>query len=306
MNVDCVAVFVEATGAGSLAAAARKLGLAPMAASRRLAALEAELGVRLVHRTTRALALTVEGEAFLPYAEAMIEDAANARAAVRPSAAGLAGLLRVTTSEPFGRKVVSAMLPAFLAANPDLRVDLLLTDSLVDIVAAGVDIAIRIAPLRDSSLVARRLADNPRRIYASPGYLATAGTPRRLSDLDGHQCLLLSGTTHWVFATGERTRRLRVTGRYSSNSIEALHEACIRGIGLALLAEWNAADDVAAGLLVPLPLDDAEPETLGIWAVFPTARLVPPKARLFVEALKLHLEQGRRRPAVAQRESSGF
>ena len=134
MNVDCIAVFVEATRTGSLAAVARKLGLAPMAASRRLAALEAELSVRLVHRTTRALALTVEGEAFLPYAEAIMEDAANARAAVRPSAAGAAGLLRVTASEPFGRKVVSAMLPAFLAANPDLRVDLLLTDGLVDIV----------------------------------------------------------------------------------------------------------------------------------------------------------------------------
>lgn len=291
MNVDFVSVFVEATRTGSLAGAARELGLVPMAASRRLAALEAELGVRLVHRTTRALALTAEGEAFLPYAEAMIEDAANARAAVRPSGSGVAGLLRVTASEPFGRKVVSAMLPAFLAANPDLRVDLLLTDDLVDVVAAGVDVAIRIAPLRDSSLVARRLADSPRRLYASPEYLASAGTPRRLADLEEHQCLLLSGATHWVFAAGDRMRRLRVTGRCSSNSIEALHEACLRGLGLALLAEWNVATDVAAGRLVPVSLDGAEPEALGIWAIYPTARLVPPKARLFVEALKRQLER---------------
>lgn len=296
MDIDCVAVFVEATRAGSLAAAARKLGLVPMGASRRLAALEAELDVRLVHRTTRALALTAEGEAFLPYAEAMIEDAANARAAVRPSASGVAGLLRVTASEPFGRKVISAMLPGFLATNPDLRVDLQLTDGLVDIVAAGVDVAIRIAPLRDSSLVARRLADSPRRIYASPDYLASTGAPRRLADLAAHQCLLFSGATHWSFVAGERTRRLRVTGRCSSNSIEALHEACLRGLGLALLADWNAADDVAAGRLVPLPLEDAEPETLGIWAVYPSARLVPPKVRLFVEALKSHLGSGRGQP----------
>ncbi|MCM5551695.1 LysR family transcriptional regulator [Pleomorphomonas sp. NRK KF1] len=291
MNIDCVAVFVEATRTGSLAAAARELGLVPMAASRRLAALEAELGVRLVHRTTRALALTAEGEAFLPYAEAMIEDAANARAALRPSASGVAGLLRLTASEPFGRKVIGEMLPAFLAANPDLRVDLLLTDDLVDIVAAGMDVAIRIAPLRDSSLVARRLADSPRRLYASPEYLAFAGMPRRLADLEKHQCLVLSGATHWAFAVGDRTRRLRVAGRYSSNSIEALHEACQRGVGITLLAEWNAADDVAAGRLVALPLEDGEPEGLAIWAVYPTARLVPPKARLFVEALKSHLEQ---------------
>lgn len=298
MNVDCVTVFVEATRTGSLAAAARKLGLVPMAASRRLAALEAELDVRLVHRTTRALALTAEGEAFLPFAEAMIEDAANARAAVRPSASGIAGLLRITASEPFGRKVVSAMLPGFLAANPDLRVDLQLTDGLVDIVAAGVDVAIRIAPLRDSSLVARRLADSPRRLYASPGYLASAGTPRRLADLGDHQCLLFSGATHWTFVAGERTRRLRVTGRCSSNSIEALHEACLRGLGLALLAEWNVADDVATGRLVPVPLEDAEPETLGIWAVYPTAHLVPPKVRLFVEALKSHLGPDRDHPEL--------
>lgn len=296
MDIDCVAVFVEATRAGSLAAAARKLGLVPMAASRRLAALEAELDVRLVHRTTRALALTAEGEAFLPYAEAMIEDAAGARAAVRPSTSGAAGLLRVTASEPFGRKVVSAMLPGFLAANPDLRVDLQLTDGLVDIVAAGVDVAIRIAPLRDSSLVARRLADSPRRLYASPDYLDSAGVPRRLADLAAHQCLLFSGATHWTFVSGERTRRLRVMGRCSSNSIEALHEACLHGLGLALLAEWNVADDVAAGRLVPVPLEDAEPETLGIWAVYPTARLVPPKVRLFVEALKFRLGRGGEQP----------
>ncbi|WP_370674485.1 LysR family transcriptional regulator [Pleomorphomonas sp. PLEO] len=293
MNVDCVAIFVEATRTGSLAAAARKLGLAPMAASRRLAALEAELSVRLVHRTTRALALTVEGEAFLPYAEAMLEDAANARAAVRPSATGAAGLLRVTASVPFGRKVVSAMLPAFLFANPDLSVDLLLTDSVVDIVSAGVDVAIRIAPLRDSTLVARRLADSPRRLYASPGYLAASGTPRRLIQLDEHQCLMLSGATHWTFTVGGRMRRVRVAGRCSSNSIDALHEACLRGLGVALLSEWNVTDDVATGRLVPVPLEDAEPETLGIWALYPTARLVPPKARAFVEALKLHLERGR-------------
>lgn len=294
MDVDCVAVFVEATRAGSLAGAARKLGLAPMAASRRLAALEAELGVRLVHRTTRALALTVEGEAFLPYAETMVEDAANARAAVRPSAAGAAGLLRVTASEPFGRKVVSDMLPAFLASNPDLRVDLLLTDGLVDIVAAGVDVAIRIAPLRDSTLVARRLADSPRCLYASPDYLAVSGAPHRLADLDRHQCLVLSGVTHWTFAVGDRIRRLRVSGRCSSNSMEALRETCLRGLGLALFAEWNVADDVATGRLVPLRLEDAEPEMLGIWALYPTARLVPPKARLFVESLKWHLERGQK------------
>ncbi len=296
MDIESISVFAEAARAGSLAAAARKLGLGPMAASRRLSGLEEELGVRLVHRTTRALALTAEGEAFLPHAEAMVEEALNARAALRPSIAGAAGLLRITASEPFGRKVVLAMLAGFLADNPEVRVDLQLTDSVVDIVAAGVDVAIRIAPLRDNTLIARRLADSPRRLHAAPCYLEAAGMPRRLADLDAHQCLTLTGTSNWAFRVGDRVRRPKVSGRCSSNSMEAVHEACLRGLGLALLADWNTADDVAASRLVRVELEDAVPETLGIWAVYPTTRLVAPKVKLFVEALKRHLA---RSPAMA-------
>lgn len=291
MDIESVSVFAEAARAGSLASAARKLGLGPMAASRRLAALEAELGVRLVHRTTRALALTTEGEAFLPHAEAMVEEAANARAALRPSSSGAAGLLRITASEPFGRKVVTAMLPSFLAENLEVRVDLQLTDHVVDIVAGGVDLAIRIAPLRDNTLIARRLADSPRRLHASPAYLAATGTPRRLADLGNHECLTLTGAASWAFWVDGRLRKVKVSGRCSSNSIDALHAGCLGGMGLALLSDWNVTDDVAAGRLVPIALADAVPETLGIWAVYPTTRLVPQKVKLFVEALRAHLAE---------------
>lgn len=300
MEIESIIVFSEAARTGSLASTARKLGLGPMAASRRLAALEAELGVRLVHRTTRALSLTVEGEAFLPHAEAMVEAAANARAAVRPSLIGAAGLLRITASEPFGRKVVTAMLPRFLADNPEVRVDLQLTDNVVDIVAAGVDLAIRIAPLRDNTLIARRLADSSRRLYASPAYLAAAGMPSRLADLRNHECLTLSGAGSWAFLVGDRLRRVKVSGRCSSNSIEALHGGCLGGMGLALLSDWNVVDDVATGRLVPVPLVDAVPETLGIWAVYPTTHLVPPKVKLFVEALKRHLASSGQDAAMVQ------
>ncbi len=291
MDIESVSVFAEAARTGSLASAARKLGLGPMAASRRLAALESELGVRLVHRTTRALALTTEGEAFLPHAEAMVEEAANARAAIRPSVSGAAGLLRITASEPFGRKVVTAMLPDFLRANPEVRVDLQLTDLVVDIVAGGVDLAIRIAPLRDNTLIARRLADSSRRLHASPAYLAAAGMPRRLTDLRDHECLALTGAANWAFWVDGRVRKVKVSGRCSSNSIDALHAACLEGMGLALLSDWNVTDDVAAGRLVPVALADAVPETLGIWAVYPTTRLVPQKVKLFVEALRMYLAE---------------
>ena len=291
MNLFDVSVLVEAVQAGSLASAARRLGISPMVASRRLAALEQELGVRLVHRTTRSLAPTGEGEAFLPYAQAMIEDEANARAAVRPSQAGVSGMLRVTASVPFGRKVVAPMIPDLMRAHPDLRVDLLLTDSIVDIVAHGIDVAIRIAQLRDNALIAKRLAANPRALYAAPAYLDAYGAPAKLADLDRHQCLVTTGTTHWSFDQGATIVRQKIGGRFTASSVEALHQACVGGLGIANLSAWDVQEALEAGRLVAVPLSDAVPEPLAIWAVYPTSRLVPPKVRAFVAVLEKRLRQ---------------
>lgn len=292
MNLQDLAVFAEAVRSGSLAAAARRLGLNAMAASRRLAALETELGVRLVQRTTRALSPTAEGEAFLPHAQAMLDEQASALAALRPAGAGVSGQLRVTASAAFGRKVVAPMIARFMAANPDLGVDLLLTDDQVDIVAQGIDVAVRIAKLRDNHLVARRLADNPRRLCAAPAYIARHGKPRVLSDLVDHACLLGTGGSHWVFVRNGKTVRQKVGGRFTASSIEALHQACIGGLGIANLSGWNVEDDLRAGVIEPIRLEDAEPEPLAIWAVYPTARLVPAKVRAFVGALEQELRGG--------------
>lgn len=289
MDLDEIAVFVEAAQAGSLAAAARRLGITPMAASRRLLNLENGLGARLAHRTTRALALTPEGEAFLPHAQALLEDAANGRAAIRPDGGAVSGLLRVTTSVAFGRKVVVPMLPDFLAAHAKLRVELVMSDNVVDIVSQGIDLAIRIAPMRDSTLVAKRLGDSPRRMFASPAYLERFGTPSHLADLNDHECLALTGTTVWCFRQDGRLVRQRIGGRFSANTVEGLYQACLDGLGILIMADWNAAEDVAAGRLRPVPLMDAEPEARSIWAVHPTARLVPPKVRCFVSAVKTRL-----------------
>lgn len=297
MNLQDLAVFAEAVRSGSLAAAARRLGLNAMAASRRLAALETELGVRLVQRTTRALSPTTEGEAFLPHAQAMLDEQASALAALRPAGAGVSGQLRVTASAAFGRKVVAPMIARFMAANPDLGVDLLLTDDQVDIVAQGIDVAVRIAKLRDNHLVARRLADNPRRLCAAPAYIARHGKPRVLSDLVDHACLLGTGGSHWVFVRNGKTVRQKVGGRFTASSIEALHQACIGGLGIANLSGWNVEDDLRAGVIEPIRLEDAEPEPLAIWAVYPTARLVPAKVRAFVGALEQELRGGEHRRA---------
>ncbi|WP_458093774.1 LysR family transcriptional regulator [Roseomonas sp. WA12] len=290
INLNNVAVLVEAVGAGSLAAAARRLRITPMLASRRLAELEAEVGARLMHRTTRSLALTAEGEAFLPHAQALLDEEAQARAAVRPAALGLTGTLRLTASVPFGRKVVAPLVPVFLRDHPGLEVDLLLNDSIVDIVAQGLDLAIRIALLRENTLVARRLADNPRRLYAAPAYLAEHGAPAIPADLARHRCLMLTGTSHWTFGAGGRTLRQRVSGPFTSSSVEALHQACLGGLGIAMLSEWDAQEEVATGQLLPIRMEAGEPEPLTIWAVYPSARLTPPKVRLFISALEGRLQ----------------
>ena len=288
MDSEEIAVLVQAVAAGSLSAAARRLGLSPMVASRRLAALEGRVGVRLLHRTTRSVSLTPEGEAFLPHAQAMLEAAEAARASLAPTGRGASGLLRVTAPAAFGRKVVAAMMPGLLAENPDLRVELGLTDSIVDIVAEGIDVAVRIGRLRDSSLIARRLAYSRRWLWASPAYLARAGTPRTVADLPAHECIVLTGVSTWPFqrrADG-KVEEVRIAGRFTSNSIEAVHEACLGGVGLALMSGWNCAEDLEAGRLVALDLEDGGPVDLAIWAVHPSARFVPPKLRVFVAALE--------------------
>ncbi len=286
METEDLAVFVHAAAAGSLSEAARRHSTTPAAASRRLAALEARLGARLMHRTTRSVTLTGEGEAFLPHAQAALDAAEAGRAALANGREEAAGLLRVTAPANFGRKVVAPLVPPLLAAHPRLRVELLLTDGVVDIVAEGIDLAVRIARLRDSALIARRLAESPVVLCAAPAYLARAGTPRRLADLAGHDCLALGGGGHWTFELGGRPRQVRVSGRFNSNSLEAVREACLGGAGLALFSAWDVAEELERGALVAVELDALPPQELAIWAVYPTARLLPRKVRVFVSALQ--------------------
>ncbi len=285
MNVDDVAVFSAAAGAGSLSEAARRLGLTPMIATRRLASLERSLGVRLMHRTTRSLSLTPEGESFLPYAQALVETEQQARALLRGEDEGAAGLLRVSAPVAFSIKVIAPLVPSLLESNPELRISLDMSDSMPDLVSSGTDLAIRIARLKDSSLIARNLADNPRSLVASPAYLEKHGTPRRAGELAHHDCLPLYGVTHWTFVKAGVESSLRLQSRFSSTSIEGCHAACLAGAGITLLSDWNVADDLSSGRLTRVTLEDAKPETLAIWAVYPTSRLVPPKVRVFIDAL---------------------
>lgn len=289
MDIAAVAVLVDAALEGSLAGAARRLGISPMVATRRLAALEQDLGVRLFHRTTRSMSLTPEGEAFLPYAQALVEGELAARANLRAAKEGVSGTLRVNTSTAFGRKLIAPIIPRLLASHPALRIDLELSDSVIDIAASGTDLAIRFAEPRENSMVARSLGSSPRVLVAAPSYIKAHGKPSTAADLREHACLSLSGANRWPFRIGGRERQVPVNTRFSASSADTLHDACVHGAGIALLSHWNVRDDLRDGGLVRIELHDAVSDDHTVWGVYPTARLVLPKVRMFITELELLL-----------------
>lgn len=290
MQVSDVQVFDAIADTGSLSAAARQLGLTPMTVSRRLAALESELGVRLFHRTTRAVSLTAEGETFLPFAATLLQASEEARACLKSSAGTASGVLKVTAPTVFGQSVIMPLLPALLAEHPALRIDLTLSDSIVDIVGLGIDVAIRIATLRDSALIARPLAPNPRVLCASPAYLKRYGTPTTMEALTNHRRIALHGMPYWPFMRAGEAVAIRADGVFSANSVEAVRTACREGLGMAMLTYWDVRDDLAAGNLCLLELADAMPEQLFITALLPTRQHVPHRVGIFLQRLEAALK----------------
>lgn len=286
MNSKDIEVFLMVTQTRSLTQAARRLNTTPMTVSRRLASLEEDLGVRLLHRTTRAIALTDEGEEFLPYAKTLTETEQSARNLFSPDKQGATGQLRITAPSGFGRRTIIPLLPALMAENPELKIDFQLSDNVTDIVGLGYDVAIRIAPLRDSRLVAQRLADNPRVLCASPDYLARFGTPQLLADLHQHNCLRLSGVPQWSFMVDDHISSVSVEGRFSGSNVEGVRTLCVAGSGIAQLSAWDVQQELAAGELIEIALRDAQPQLLGVWALFPTARQLPTRVTVFLNALK--------------------
>ncbi|MGE1527053.1 LysR family transcriptional regulator [Pseudomonas ceruminis] len=289
MQVAEVEAFVAIAASNSLSGAARRLGVLPMTISRRLASLEEELAVRLVHRTTRSVSLTPEGELYLPYAQAMLDANEAARAAILSCAGAASGLLKVTAPTVFGQAVILPMIPELLEENPALRIDLTLSDSIVDIVGLGIDVAIRIATLRDSALVARHLAPNPRVICASPSYLQRKGIPGTLEELRAHDCIGLHSMPYWpLMKDGERCS-VKADAAFSANSVEAVRRAGKVGLGIVMLSYWDVRTDLADGSLQEIKLADAVPENLSITALLPTRQQVPYRVKAFLDKLSLVL-----------------
>jgi DNA-binding transcriptional LysR family regulator len=289
MHLPDVRIFAMVASGRSLSAAARRLGITPMQVSRRIAALEEELSTRLLHRTTRSVSLTPEGEAFLPYALVILDAEESARSELGQERSAVRGHLKLTAPSVFGQEVILPLLTALLRQHPELKVELDLSDRVFDIVASGYDLAIRIATLKDSDLVARRLAAHRRVLCASPEYLADRGVPRKLADLDHHDCILLAPLGKWPFVIDGELHRVPLSGRLTTTSVEAVRAVALSGCGVAMLARWDVRQHLLSGRLVELTLEDASTEQLSIWAVTPTRRYVPPRVKVFLDALELAL-----------------
>ncbi len=281
--------FVAVAAKGSLTATALAEGVAPAVIGRRIDALEARLGVKLLVRTTRKITLTHEGSAFLESCQRVLTELAQAEASVSAGGVKASGYLRITAPAGFGRRHVAPLVPRFIAAHPDVNVSLNLSDRVVDIVNEAVDCAVRVGDLPDSSLVSVRLADNRRLCVATPAYLKRAGTPLKPSDLSRHECLTLSSdasqTRGWAFNIDGAVTHMRPRGRVDCSDGQVLHQWCLAGLGLAWRSTWEVEHQVASGQLVSVLEDFAAPPN-GIYAVFAQRKHLPLRVRLWIDFLK--------------------
>ncbi len=281
--------FVAAATLGSLSAAARAEGVAPAMMGRRINALEARLGIKLLLRSTRRLSLTSEGSDFYEEAQRILRELNDAETRIAQGSVNPSGHLRISAPAGFGRRHVAPLLPGFTASYPDVTISLDLSDRLVDLIEEGYDCAIRIGELDDSQIVGIRLADNKRVIVAAPSYLGQHGRPNKPDDLAQHNCLSFghqgNQSKGWLLKQDGVARAVRVKGRLACSDGSVLHEWALAGCGLAWRSLWEVHDDLAAGRLVSV-LDEYAAPANGIFAMLPERKHLPLRVRLFVDMLR--------------------
>lgn len=283
--------FVQVARRGSFAAAAKALRRTPSAVSRAVARLESRLGVGLIRRTTRAMTLTPEGETYLARASELIAEFDAIEDGFGRDAAQPSGLLRVNASVPFGQRMILPVLPRFLAQQPRMRVDLTLTDDVVDLVEARADVAIRIGPLRDTRLRAKLLGRSRLAVVAAPAYLAQAGTPAHPDALVDHNCLTFSfrrSLDTWPFLIDGAVSQRPVHGNFFGNSGEVVRMMALGGAGLARLARFHVDEDIAAGRLVPVLEAFSPGDVEDIHALYVGHERLSSRIRCFVDFLSAH------------------
>ena len=280
--------FVRVVDSKGFSAAAAGLGLTPSAVSKLVTRLETRLGVRLLQRTTRALHLTAEGEVFYAAARRIVAEIETLESQISGQSSTPQGLLRVTTSLAFATHQLTQILPEFLVRYPLVRLEVLPTDRVVDMVEEGMDVALRIGRLSDSSFMARKIGEDKRLICASPAYLARHGTLRRPADLAQHECILSRERSHlnrWQFRIDGELSAIDVSGRLAVDEGELQMQLALQGLGIVRLTRLTVAHAVRAGALVPLLAEFSADDPVAIHAVYPHRRHLAPRVTAFVNFL---------------------
>ena len=286
-----IAVFAHVVETRSFSLAARRVGMSKSMVSKRIARLEAHFGAALLTRTTRKVVLTEAGSALFEHASRILREAEQAGARISESTGEIRGTLRVATGISLGQEHLARLLPDFLALHPALRVELVLDDRMNDLVAEGIDVAVRIGGPEVAGLMSRRLGATALLTVAAPSYLARAGTPSHPRELAAHECIRysnLSVAEEWRFTVGKQPRSFAASGRMVANHGIAIREACVAGLGIARLPDFTIRDELASGALIEL----LAPYSLAprvVAAVYPKRRFVPPAVRAFVDFLASRL-----------------
>ena len=284
--------FVRVVETGSFSAAARGLEVGQPAVSKTVAQLEERLGVRLLMRSTHSLSPTEAGQSFYDRAKRAIEEADGAELAARGAGASLAGRLRVCAAVTFARLHVVPRLPKLLAAHPGLAMDVVLDDRVIDLVEEGIDLALRMGSLEDSSLTARKLASAPRHILGTPAYFARSGVPATPSELSGHAAVIYArdGGGTWSFRRGATEVSVSVSGPLRVSAAEGVRAAVLADMGLAVASAWMFSPELASGAVRVVLADWSLPQ-IDLWAVYPTGRMPSAKARAFAAFVEAELKQ---------------
>lgn len=282
MKIEDVILFERIAALNSVSSGGTACGLSATASSDRLKRLEADLGCTLLNRTTRSMSLTSEGARFLRYAGELLNAYEAARCSVGRGSDVPTGLLRVAAPSLFGKKFLPEAISSFLTDYPETRLNLNLSDEVLNYAAEGMDVAIRIGKLKDSTLVARKLGESRRVLCASPSYVEHNGMPSHPSNLERHDCIIFVGERSWRLRNGRKDVRISVSGRFDTNSAEMATRAALDGLGIALRSLWDISDDLKAGTLVRILPDYVVPTEMSIYAIYPPGHFVSPAAKAFV------------------------
>lgn len=278
-------IFARVVTAGSMSAAGREMGLSPAVISKRIRRLEERLGSRLLQRTTRQIALTEDGQGYYERIIGILASIEEAESFVTRRNTAPRGTLKIAAPTSFGRMHIAPYLGKFASLYPDLTLNLMLNDRFVDIVGDGFDVAVRIAALENSSLIARRLAPNHRVICASPAYLEREGTPETLAELGRHNCIFATHQDVWQLEGPDGATSMRVSGNLQTNSSEVVREAVSAGLGIALRSTWDVGPALQRGdLKIVLP-KYRESKRVAVYAVYPSRRFLPARVRVFIDFL---------------------